>query len=130
MFSKKLSEQSCDCPKGTMEDTDDDIAVIGIGCNFPGGTTSLWHHLKQYWISAFFFSPNVEIFKIIYTQVVVLLYILGEGVDSFWRVLLEAKNCVVDIPAERFDTTLWYDAEGNKPGKMQTTKAALIEGWV
>lgn len=65
-----------------------------------------------------------------YTQVVVILYILGEGVDSFWRVLLEGKSCVVDIPAERFDTTLWYDAEGNKPGKIQTTKAALIEGCV
>ncbi|XP_030613026.1 uncharacterized protein pks1 [Archocentrus centrarchus] len=72
-----------------MENAEDDIAVIGIGCNFPG----------------------------------------GEGVDSFWRVLLEGKNCVVEIPAERFDTTFWYDAENDKPGKMQTTKAALIEGF-
>ncbi|KAL6097630.1 uncharacterized protein ACO6RY_13126 [Pungitius sinensis] len=72
-----------------MEDADDDIAVIGIGCNFPG----------------------------------------GEGLDNFWRVLLEGKNCVVDIPPERFDTTFWYDADGCKPGKTQTTKAALIEGF-
>ncbi|KAK5849930.1 hypothetical protein PBY51_014227 [Eleginops maclovinus] len=72
-----------------MEDADDDIAVIGIGCNFPG----------------------------------------GEGLDNFWRVLLEGKNCVVDIPPERFDTTLWYDADESKPGKTQTTKAALIEGF-
>ncbi|XP_067434682.1 phthioceranic/hydroxyphthioceranic acid synthase [Thunnus thynnus] len=72
-----------------MEDTEDDIAVIGIGCNFPG----------------------------------------GEGLDNFWRVLLEGKNCVVDIPAERFDTTLWYDPDDSKPGKIQTTKAALIDGF-
>ncbi|XP_044031508.1 mycocerosic acid synthase-like polyketide synthase [Siniperca chuatsi] len=72
-----------------MEDAEDDIAVIGIGCNFPG----------------------------------------GEGLDNFWMVLLEGKNCAVDIPAERFDTTLWYDADDNKPGKTQTTKAALIEGF-
>ncbi|XP_038587212.1 mycocerosic acid synthase [Micropterus salmoides] len=72
-----------------MEDTEDDVAVIGIGCNFPG----------------------------------------GEGLDSFWKVLLEGKNCVVDIPVERFDTTLWYDADDSKPGKTQTTKAALIEGF-
>ncbi|XP_040022748.2 mycocerosic acid synthase-like polyketide synthase [Gasterosteus aculeatus] len=72
-----------------MEDADDDVAVIGIGCNFPG----------------------------------------GEGLDNFWSVLLEGKNCVVDIPPERFDTTFWYDADGNKPGKTQTTKAALIEGF-
>ncbi|XP_030254965.1 highly reducing polyketide synthase 40-like [Sparus aurata] len=72
-----------------MEDAEDDIAVIGIGCNFPG----------------------------------------GEGLDNFWRVLLEGKNCVVDIPAERFDTNFWYDADESKPGKTQTTKAALIEGF-
>ncbi|XP_034562676.1 probable polyketide synthase 16 [Notolabrus celidotus] len=72
-----------------MEDEEDDIAVIGIGCNFPG----------------------------------------GEGLDNFWGVLLEGKNCVVDIPEERFDATSWYDADESKPGKTQTTKAALIEGF-
>ncbi|KAM9839727.1 mycocerosic acid synthase-like polyketide synthase [Aulostomus maculatus] len=72
-----------------MEDTDDDIAVVGIGCNFPG----------------------------------------GEGLDSFWKVLLEGKNCVVDVPSKRFDTTFWYDANDSKPGKTQTTKAALINGF-
>ncbi|XP_075936584.1 mycocerosic acid synthase-like polyketide synthase [Anarhichas minor] len=72
-----------------MEDADDDIAVVGVGCNFPG----------------------------------------GEGLDNFWKVLLEGKNCVVDIPAERFDTTFWYDGDDSKPGKTQTTKAALIEGF-
>ncbi|XP_040922240.1 highly reducing polyketide synthase cm3B [Toxotes jaculatrix] len=72
-----------------MEDPEDDIAVIGIGCNFPG----------------------------------------GEGLENFWRVLLEGKNCAVNIPAERFDSTFWYDADDNKPGKTQTTKAALIEGF-
>ncbi|XP_061569896.1 uncharacterized protein pks1 [Cololabis saira] len=72
-----------------MEDMEDDIAVIGLGCNFPG----------------------------------------GEGLDSFWRVLLEGKNCVADVPAERFDTTFWYDADLTKPGKTQTNKAAFIEGF-
>lgn len=43
---------------------DEDIAIIGIGCNFPG----------------------------------------GEGVDSFWKVLVEGRNCVEQIPDERFDT--------------------------
>ncbi|XP_028289212.1 highly reducing polyketide synthase 40 [Parambassis ranga] len=72
-----------------MESSEDDIAVVGIGCHFPG----------------------------------------GEGLDSFWKVLLEGKNCVVDIPADRFDTSLWYDADDSKPGKTQTAKAALIEGF-
>uniref|UniRef100_A0A3Q2YXV4 Phthiocerol/phenolphthiocerol synthesis polyketide synthase type I PpsD-like n=1 Tax=Hippocampus comes TaxID=109280 RepID=A0A3Q2YXV4_HIPCM len=69
-------------------DAEDDVAVIGIGCNFPG----------------------------------------GEGLDNFWRVLSEGENCVVDIPAERFDKDSWYDPDDSKPGKMQTTKAALIDG--
>ncbi|XP_061613836.1 uncharacterized protein pks1 [Phyllopteryx taeniolatus] len=69
-------------------DAEHDIAVIGIGCNFPG----------------------------------------GEGLDHFWRVLLEGQNCVVDIPAERFDRESWYDPDDSKPGKTQTTKAALIDG--
>lgn len=60
----------------------------------------------------------------------VFSFTLGEGLDNFWRVLLEGKNCVVEIPAGRFDTTCWYDADGSKPGKTQTTKAALIEGSV
>ncbi|KAF7214095.1 putative polyketide synthase 1 [Nothobranchius furzeri] len=67
----------------------EDIAVVGMGCNFPG----------------------------------------GEGLDNFWKVLQEGKNCALDIPAERFDTSFWFHADANKPGKTQTTKAALIEGF-
>ncbi|XP_067233370.1 uncharacterized protein pks1 [Chanodichthys erythropterus] len=68
---------------------DKDIAIIGIGCNFPG----------------------------------------GEGVDSFWKVLVEGRNCVVQIQDERFDTSEWFHPDESKPGKTQTTKAALIEGF-
>ncbi|KAM4606555.1 phenolphthiocerol/phthiocerol polyketide synthase subunit C-like [Polymixia lowei] len=70
-----------------MEDAED-VAIVGIGCHFPG----------------------------------------GEGLDNFWSVLLEGKNCVGDIPEERFDTAYWYDPDSSKLGKTQTTKAALING--
>ncbi|KAJ8010855.1 hypothetical protein DPEC_G00079460 [Dallia pectoralis] len=72
-----------------MGDAEDDIAVIGIGCNFPG----------------------------------------GEGLDNFWKVLWEGKNCAVPIPNERFDCSYWYDPDGNKIGKSCTAKAALIDGF-
>ncbi|XP_034022467.1 phthioceranic/hydroxyphthioceranic acid synthase [Thalassophryne amazonica] len=72
-----------------MEDGEDDVAVIGIGCNFPG----------------------------------------GEGLDNFWTVLSEGRNCAVDIPTERFDSSFWCDQDEHKPGKMQTSKAALIDGF-
>ncbi|KAM9337161.1 phenolphthiocerol/phthiocerol polyketide synthase subunit C-like [Symphorus nematophorus] len=72
-----------------MEEAEDGIAVVGIGCNFPG----------------------------------------GEGLDNFWKVLVDGKNCSVPIPKERFDLASWYDPDDNKPGKSRTAKAALIDGF-
>ncbi|XP_030204440.1 uncharacterized protein LOC115537014 [Gadus morhua] len=68
---------------------EDGIAVVGIGCNFPG----------------------------------------GEGLENFWKVLLEGRNCSVPIPKERFDVADWYDKDDNKAGKSRAAKAALIEGF-
>ncbi|XP_029979050.1 highly reducing polyketide synthase SAT13-like [Sphaeramia orbicularis] len=72
-----------------MEEPEGGIAVVGIGCNFPG----------------------------------------GEGLDNFWKVLVEGRNCSVPIPRERFDLASWYDPDENKPGKSRTAKAALIDGF-
>ncbi|XP_041670750.1 phenolphthiocerol/phthiocerol polyketide synthase subunit C-like [Cheilinus undulatus] len=72
-----------------MGESEDGIAVVGIGCNFPG----------------------------------------GEGLDNFWKVLLEGRNCSVPVPRERFDLASWYDPDDNKAGKSHTAKAALIEGF-
>ncbi|XP_053120681.1 phenolphthiocerol/phthiocerol polyketide synthase subunit C-like [Hemicordylus capensis] len=67
--------------------SEDDIAIVGIACNFPG----------------------------------------GEGIDSFWQVLVEGRNCTVEIPPERFNTQRWYDPDTNQPGKIYTTRAALLD---
>ncbi|KAL7373659.1 hypothetical protein ABVT39_011910 [Epinephelus coioides] len=72
-----------------MKEVEDSIAVVGIGCNFPG----------------------------------------GEGLDNFWRVLVDGRNCSVPIPKERFDLASWYDPDDNKAGKTRTANAALIEGF-
>ncbi|XP_018429938.1 PREDICTED: probable polyketide synthase 16 [Nanorana parkeri] len=71
-----------------MDDPEDQIAIVGIGCNFPG----------------------------------------GEGIDNFWKVIIEGQNCTVEIPKERFDTKHWYDSDYNKPGKICTSRAAIVEG--
>ncbi|GAA6079217.1 highly reducing polyketide synthase alnA isoform X1 [Tachysurus ichikawai] len=68
---------------------DEDIAIVGVGCNFPG----------------------------------------GEGLDNFWNVLVDGKNCAVDIPEQRFDVAQWYDPDDTILGKIQTTKAAFIDGF-
>lgn len=43
--------------KGTMEDAEDDIAVIGIGCNFPGGKTKASFDFHRVDVS---FSPVIR----------------------------------------------------------------------
>ncbi|XP_070709060.1 phthioceranic/hydroxyphthioceranic acid synthase [Pempheris klunzingeri] len=72
-----------------MEEAEDSIAVVGIGCNFPG----------------------------------------GEGLENFWKVLVDGRNCSVPIPKERFDLASWYDPDDSKAGKSRTAKAALIDGF-
>ncbi|KAG9276475.1 hypothetical protein AMEX_G8790 [Astyanax mexicanus] len=70
-------------------DENTDIAVVGIGCNFPG----------------------------------------GEGLENFWTVLVNGRNCAEEIPEERFDLSHWYDPNDKVLGKTQTTKAAFIDGF-
>ncbi|XP_015260276.1 PREDICTED: erythronolide synthase, modules 1 and 2-like [Cyprinodon variegatus] len=72
-----------------MDESEDEVAVVGIGCNFPG----------------------------------------GEGLDNFWKVLVEGRNCSVSIPRERFDIASWCDPDDTKLGKSCTAKAALIDGF-
>ncbi|XP_077481055.1 phenolphthiocerol synthesis polyketide synthase type I Pks15/1 [Stigmatopora argus] len=97
-------------------DAELDIAVIGIGCNFPGGQEWILLTKKEYPAKTSIVSAHC------------LTCSLGEGLENFWKVLLEGQNCVVDIPPERFDMASWYDPDGSKPGKTHTRKAALIDG--
>ncbi|XP_053571666.1 uncharacterized protein LOC128661436 [Bombina bombina] len=58
-----------------------------------------------------------------------VILVHGEGIDNFWKIIIEGKNCTVEIPAERFDTKRWFDQDYNSPGKIITSRAALIEGF-
>lgn len=55
------------------------------------------------------------------------LHTLGEGLDSFWKVLEQGRNCTIEIPLERFNIREWYDPDDKKPGKMRTARAALLD---
>jgi len=54
------------------------IAIIGVGCRFPGGVNDL---------------------------------------DSLWKLLVEGREGVVDVPADRWNVERYYDAESGVAGK-------------
>src|ERR1700759_4842662 len=56
----------------------DGIAIIGVGCRFPGGVTDA---------------------------------------DSFWKLLIEGRDAVTDVPADRWSVERFYDPEQGIPGK-------------
>lgn len=67
--------------------------------------------------------------KLHLVKLIFMCSLIGEGLDNFWKVLLEGKNCSVPIPSQRFDLDNWYDPDENKPGRSRTKKAALIDGY-
>ncbi|XP_020656818.3 phthioceranic/hydroxyphthioceranic acid synthase [Pogona vitticeps] len=64
-----------------------EIAIVGIGCNFPG----------------------------------------GEGIDCFWKVIENSRNCTTEIPPERFIIRERYDPNDKKQSNIRTTHAALLD---
>ncbi|XP_038611575.1 phenolphthiocerol/phthiocerol polyketide synthase subunit B-like [Tachyglossus aculeatus] len=122
------------------------IAIASYPCPFPFNSLSLEAELDYFVLiiqSLKFFAAAVLTllddihFVSDYFSPVPLGIFLGlsqiskhcEGVDKFWQVLVNGKNCTVEIPTERFNTEVWYDPDDNKPGKMRTKKAALTEGF-
>lgn len=64
------------------------IAIIGIGCRFPGGAS---------------------------------------GPKAFWDNLLAGKDCIVDVPKNRWDVNRFYDADKEKPGKMYVKSGGFLQ---
>ncbi|MFI9782915.1 amino acid adenylation domain-containing protein [Kitasatospora sp. NPDC051984] len=67
----------------------DRIAIIGIGCRFPGGVRD--HR-------------------------------------SFWRNLIEGRDCIVPTPADRYDTTTLASRDRAKPGRLIAGRGGYIDG--
>ncbi|MFJ4187795.1 SDR family NAD(P)-dependent oxidoreductase [Kitasatospora sp. NPDC089509] len=45
---------------------------------------------------------------------------MADDLDEFWRNLLAGRDCVTEIPADRWDHTRWYDADPAAPGRAHT----------
>src|SRR5271154_3731256 len=42
---------------------------------------------------------------------------LADDLEAFWSNLKEGKDCITEIPSERWDQRLYFDPEKGKPGK-------------
>src|SRR6476620_5904080 len=65
------------------------IAIIGVGCRFPGGVNDT---------------------------------------RSLWKLLVEGREGVVDVPADRWNVERYYDAEAGLAGKSIVRRGGFIEG--
>ncbi|NVD98021.1 non-ribosomal peptide synthetase [Massilia sp. BJB1822] len=53
-------------------------------------------------------------------------YPQADDVNQFWENLLAERNCISEIPAERWDSAKVYDARRNQPGKSYSKWAGLL----
>lgn len=47
---------------------------------------------------------------------------------AFWQLLRDGIDAVGDVPADRWNVDLWYDADPDAPGKMSTRRGAFVSG--
>ena len=66
----------------------DRIAIIGIGCRFPGGVNDA---------------------------------------ESFWKLLVERRDAVRDVPADRWNVERYYDPEPGVAGKTFAKRAGFLD---
>ena len=66
----------------------DRIAIIGIGCRFPGGVNDA---------------------------------------ESFWKLLMERRDAVGDVPADRWNVERYYDPEPAIPGKTFVKRGGFLD---
>ena len=65
------------------------IAIIGVGCRFPGGVNDA---------------------------------------ESLWRFLVEAREGVVEVPADRWNVERYYDSEAGLAGKSIVRRGGFVDG--
>src|SRR6202790_1240510 len=65
------------------------IAIIGIGCRFPGG---------------------------------------ANNTESFWKLLVEGRDAVSDVPPDRWNVERFYDAEPGLVGKTIARRGGFVDG--
>ncbi|MCO8302088.1 SDR family NAD(P)-dependent oxidoreductase, partial [Streptomyces sp. RKCA744] len=55
-------------------------------------------------------------------------YPQAPDVDTFWRNLLEGRDCITEIPAGRWDHTAYFDTEAAGPGTTYSRWGGFLDG--
>src|SRR5262245_43183686 len=53
-------------------------------------------------------------------------YPQAENLQEFWRNLQKGRDCITEIPPERWEHALYYDSDPNKPGKTYSKWGGFI----
>ena len=51
---------------------------------------------------------------------------MAEDIEAFWQNLKEGKDCMTEIPKDRWDWRDYYGDPAKKPIKQTSTKAGLL----
>ncbi len=87
-FALKEMQKKYDALK---QEQNEPIAIIGMGCRFPGGDSNL------------------------------------ESLADYWNLLINKRSGVVEVPLERWDNSVYYDPDQDKPGRISTRFAGLLK---
>ncbi|HEX6427624.1 MAG TPA: type I polyketide synthase, partial [Niastella sp.] len=55
-------------------------------------------------------------------------YPQANNLQEFWENLCAGKNCITEIPTDRWDHSVYFDSAKNKPGKTYTKWGGFING--
>src|SRR5579875_1012085 len=51
----------------------------------------------------------------------------GEDLEAFWKMIVEGRDAITDVPPERWDSDAFYCAKTPTPGKMNMRRAAFLD---
>ncbi|MFE9722742.1 SDR family NAD(P)-dependent oxidoreductase [Streptomyces sp. NPDC005794] len=52
----------------------------------------------------------------------------AEDLDGFWENLVEGRDCVTEVPQDRWEHDLYYDSDRNQPGRTPTKWGGFLDG--
>lgn len=52
----------------------------------------------------------------------------ARNIEEYWTNLQEGKDCITEIPKDRWDHCIYYDADKDKPGKTYSRWGGFIDG--